>query len=530
MKRKKQHIKTFKSISMKSTFIHSTIKRRATRYISALLLLSVPMLTWAGSPKKEVYKPNWESLKNHQNPEWFLDAKFGIYCHWGPYSVPAYKTEWYSHWMYVKGNPIRAYHEKTYGTLDKFGYKDFIPMFKAEKFNADEWADLFEKAGAKFAGPVTEHADGFAMWDSKVTKWNAANMGPKRDVVGELSKSIRAHNMKFIATFHHHWKFAWYPTWDSSTDASNPKYADLYGPKVKEGDFVSPNNPSHPWKEPQYYPLPDEKFNREWLAKIKEVITKYQPDLIYFDNKMDLIQEKKRIDFLTTYYNFAAKRDQAVAVTYKFHDLAEGTAIYDLERARMSEKKEFPWLTDDSIDWDSWCNVSDPHYKTTNRLIDFLIDVVSKNGGVLLNITPRADGSIPEEVKTRLIEMGQWLKLNGEAIYGTRTWDIYGEGPQKITEGHLSEKNNAEATSEDIRYTVKGDYLYATTLDWPGSSLTVHTLGTKAGILKNQIESVEMIGNEGKLTWIMTPDGLVVKMPENKPCDFAYVLKIKLKK
>ena len=158
--------------------------------------------------EKEIqnYCAVWESLQKHETPDWFLDAKFGIYCHWGPYSVPAHKTEWYSHWMYVEDNPIRKYHEETYGPLNEFGYKDFIPMFTAEKFNADEWAQLFKKAGAQFAGPVTEHADGFAMWDSKLTKWNAAQMGPKRDIVGEMAEAIRKQNMKFIATFHHHWK------------------------------------------------------------------------------------------------------------------------------------------------------------------------------------------------------------------------------------------------------------------------------------------------------------------------------------
>lgn len=360
---------------------------------------------------KVEYKANWESLKQYKTPEWWLNTKFGIYFHWGPYSVPAHKTEWYSIWMYAQGNPIRKYHEETYGDLKIFGYKDFIPMFTAEKFNADEWAELFKKAGAQFAGPVAEHADGFAMWDSQLTKWDAMDMGPKRDIVGEMEKAVRKQGMKFIATYHRHWLYAWYPTWDENTDASNPEYAGLYGPKVPKGTFVMANKPTNP--------LPDATFNQEWLDRLNELMDKYQPDIIWFDNKMDIIGEKYRQQFLANYYNKAQEWGREVVCTYKFTDMAEGTAILDLERSRMSEKKDFPWLTDDSIDWKAWCDISDPNYKTTNRLIDFLVDVVSKNGAVLLNITPKANGEIPEGVKTRLLEMGDWFKVNGEAIYGT---------------------------------------------------------------------------------------------------------------
>lgn len=503
--------------------------------IIKLTILILGLSFFGHTYAKDKYKPEWESLKQHENPEWFQDAKFGIYCHWGPYSVPAFKNEWYSHWMYVNpGNPefnknnkeIYEHHINTYGLLNKFGYKDFIPMFKAEKFNPEEWADLFEKAGAKFAGPVTEHADGFSMWDSKVSKWNAKQMGPKRDIVGELSKSIRAHGMKFIATFHHHWKYAWYPTWDETTDCANPEYEDLYGPKVKKGDFKYPSMKAN---STAYYPLPDQKFSDEWEAKVKEVIDNYNPDLIYFDNKMDVINEDNRRDFLSYYYNQSAAKKQDVAVTYKFHDLAEGTAIYDLERARMSEKKPFPWLTDDSIDWGTWCDTSTPNYKSTNRLIDFLLDVISKNGCVLLNITPKANGEIPQPVKERLLEMGAWLKMNGEAVYGTRTWKIFGEGSAKVVEGHLSEEKNKDNTAEDIRFTTKNGNLYAFILDWPGTSVTIKSLGKKANLLDKQIKSIQMLGDNKNLKFTQIDAGLIVQMPTKKPCDHAYALKLTLK-
>ncbi|MEY8529771.1 alpha-L-fucosidase [Bacteroides xylanisolvens] len=483
------------------------------------LLLSFIFLTSACSekPHKEKYEANWESLKQYTVPEWWKDMKFGIYFHWGPYSVPAYK-EWYSHWMYEDGNKIREYHEKTYGNLKDFGYKDFIPMFTAEKFNADEWAKLFKDAGAQFAGPVAEHSDGFAMWDSELTEWNSAKMGPKKDIVKLMADAVRKQGMKYIITYHRHWLYAWYPTWDKSTDAGDPKYAGLYGPYVPKGSFKMGE------KVPTAYP--DDKFNQEWLDRLNELMDKYEPDIIWFDNKMNIIGEKYRMLFLANFYNNAEKWGKEVVCTYKAKDMAEGSAVLDLERSRMSEMKPFPWLTDDSIDWDSWCYIDAARYKTTNRLIDFLVDVVSKNGAVLLNINPKANGEIPSETKERLLQMGQWLKLNGEAIYGTRTWNVYGEGPQKIVEGHLSEFKNSEAVAQDIRFTQKNGQLYAIALDWPeDGKLTIKTL-KKGNPYINNFESVSMLGCNDNLEFNQSDEGLVVTFPTEKPCDYAFVLKI----
>ena len=483
------------------------------------LLLSFIFLTSACSekPHKEKYEANWESLKQYTVPEWWKDMKFGIYFHWGPYSVPAYK-EWYSHWMYEDGNKIREYHEKTYGNLKDFGYKDFIPMFTAEKFNADEWAKLFKDAGAQFAGPVAEHSDGFAMWDSELTEWNSAKMGPKKDIVKLMADAVRKQGMKYIITYHRHWLYAWYPTWDKSTDAGDPKYAGLYGPYVPKGSFKMGE------KVPTAYP--DDKFNQEWLDRLNELMDKYEPDIIWFDNKMNIIGEKYRMLFLANFYNNAEKWGKEVVCTYKAKDMAEGSAVLDLERSRMSEMKPFPWLTDDSIDWDSWCYIDAARYKTTNRLIDFLVDVVSKNGAVLLNINPKANGEIPSETKERLLQMGQWLKLNGEAIYGTRTWNVYDDGPQKIVEGHLSEFKNSEAVAQDIRFTQKNGQLYAIALDWPeDGKLTIKTL-KKGNPYINNFESVSMLGCNDNLEFNQSDEGLVVTFPTEKPCAYAFVLKI----
>ena len=466
---------------------------------------------------QEKYEANWESLKKYEVPEWYKDMKFGIYFHWGPYSVSAYK-EWYSHHMYEKGNDIRAYHEKTYGPLNEFGYKDFIPMFTAEKFNAEEWVDLFVKAGAQFAGPVAEHADGFAMWDSDLTKWDAVDMGPRRDIVGEMEKAVKTRGLKFLVTYHRHWLYAWYPTWDTTTDAGNPEYAGLYGPYVPEGSFVMATG--------DYPNPPKASFHKEWLDRLNELMDKYEPDIIWHDNKMDIIDEQYRMQFLANYYNNAIKWGKEVVCTYKFHDLAEGSAVLDLERSRMSDKKDFTWLTDDSIDWNAWCYINGADYKSTNRLIDFLVDVVSKNGALLLNINPTVEGVIPQPAVDRLLAMGDWLKINGEAIYGTRTWTIYGEGPQKIVEGHLSEDQNTEAGAADIRYTTKGDTLYAITLDWPGKKAVFPALKANSELYEKEIRSVTLLGHEGDLKFARTNQGLEVFLPDEKPCDYAFAFKI----
>jgi alpha-L-fucosidase len=494
---------------------------KAVKYsaILSVLFLGLTIHSCKDQVKAETFTPDWESMKQFQVPEWFLDAKFGIYCHWGVYSVPAYKTEWYSHYMYVEDHPIRKYHEETYGPLDEFGYKDFIPMFTAEKFDPDEWAKLFKKAGARFAGPVTEHADGFAMWDSKLTGFDAMDMGPGRDIVGELEKSIRKEGMKFIATFHHQWLYAWYPTWDASLGTANPDNKDLYGPVV----------PASAWVMAREDPgqMPDRAFNERWHSRVIEVIDKYRPDLIYFDNKLDLIDEQYRLNFLSHYYNRALDWDSEVMVTYKFEDMKPWAGVLDLERARMSELKSFPWLTDDSVDWGSWCNVSEPDYKSTNRLIDFLVDVVSKNGCVLLNVTPTAQGEIPLAVRERLMEMGEWLGINGEAIYGTRPWLVYGEGPTEVIEGHLSERENKDNTAEDIRFTRKDHVIYAIGLGIPAStSMHIHSLNESRGIKSGTIRKVSILGDDQALTWDHSDDGLVIHMQEIPDMKYAIVFRI----
>jgi alpha-L-fucosidase len=475
-----------------------------------------------GSP---AYQNTWDSLAKHAVPGWFADAKFGIIFHWGIYTVPAFDSEWYSRNMYLPDHKAAEYHKLVYGPPSKFGYKDFIPMFRGERFNAEEWALLFRKAGARFAGPVTEHADGFSLWDSKVNEWNAARMGPRRDVVGELSRAIRNEGMKFLATFHHQWLWGWYPTVDKSLDAGDPKYAGLYGPPAPGSPFNYHGYRTHPLIPPP------QDFQDIWEAKVKEVIDKYHPDHIYFDSRMEIIDERRRIDLVAYHYNQAEKFQHEVGLSYKQDALPADVAILDLECGRVPGISPRPWLTDDVIDWTSWCYVQKPDYKSANRLIGQLIDITSRNGTLLLDINPASDGVMPEPTVDRLLAIGEWLRVNGEAIYGTRPWKVNGEGPTDVKSGEFSETKTPELTANDFRFTSRWKTLYAIACGWPqdGNEIVIKSLNTNDKLLaRNEIANITLLGSDAKLTWQHDAQGLKITLPPQKPGDHAFVYKILL--
>jgi len=463
---------------------------------SRFWLISIIIIFVSVSVFGQKYQPNWQSLTRHQTPQWLQDGKFGIYTHWGIFSVHAHgtNTTWYSFAMYFDPQgEARRHFEKTFGKLTpEFGYKDLIPLFTAEKFNADEWAELFQKAGAKFAGPVAEHHDGFAMWDTKYSKWNAAKMGPKRDIVGELGKAIKKRGMKYVTAFHHAENWDFFPVWDKRYDTGDPKNSGLYGQPHKPGAKRN------------------QAFIDEWYGKILEVINNYSPDFIWFDFALDNIPEGYIKDFLAYYYNNALDKGKDVIVSYKGHDIVPGAGIRDLELGQEPDVTYNDWITDTSVDdRGAWGYATDLTFKTPERLIDNLIDRVSKNGYLLLNVGPKPDGAIPEGAKNVLLKMGAWLKTNGEAIYGTTPWFVAAEGPTnlgKTTDTGFNE-SNVVYTPEDIRFTVKGDVLYATFLDWPGEKAVIHTLRDPSVQVKNkdlpewarEEESVPLAGTKWEL-------------------------------
>jgi alpha-L-fucosidase len=465
--------------------------------------------------KKQAYEPEWESLIQHPTPEWFKNAKFGIYFHWGIYSVPAFENEWYPRRMYIDETHKRMgvnffqHHRETYGPQEHFGYKDFIPMFTAEKFNADEWVDLFVNSGAKYVGPVAEHHDGFAMWNSALTDWDAYDMGPKRDIVGEIATAARKRGLKFLTSFHHarNWKY-YEPAYEY--DAKDPRFAGLYS---------MPHAPGAPESE---------DFLEDWLGKLVEVIDKYQPDYMWFDFgwKEHTFEPYKR-EYLAYYYNKAEEWGKDVVVSYKDHHLPVGAGVLDLERGRLDSLRQIYWITDTAIGKKSWSYITKPDYKSVNTMVDNLIDRVSKNGNTLMNIAPRADGTIPDEQKERLLGIGKWLKLNGEAIYGTRHWYKYGEGPTQFKGGGFIDRKALVYTNKDIRFTINGNTIYAIVLDWPEETVLVESF---KDFDPDQIKSVTMLGVDGKLDWEITADGMKIQCPKKKPCENAYSFKIEYAK
>ncbi|NLN05684.1 MAG: alpha-L-fucosidase [Clostridiaceae bacterium] len=477
------------------------------------------------------YKASWNSLKDHITPKWFKDAKFGIYTHWGVYSVPAYgpNVTWYPYNMYREGTPQYEYHVKTYGHPSKFGYKDFIPMFKGEKFDADEWAELFRKAGAQFVGPVGEHHDGFSMWDTQYSKWNAARMGPKRDIVGELERAIRKQNMRFMVALHHAENWWFFPHWKKEYDTSDPSYTGLYGELHNQewGESGLENKERN--DEWALQDKPSKEFLDRWLAKTIEVIDKYQPDMLWFDFGLRYVQEHYKRELLAYYYNKAKEWDKEVVVTYKWHDMAPGSGVIDLELGRYDQLTYHEWITDTTVDDGcAWGYMLDARYKTPDVLIHYLVDNVSKNGLMLLNVVPKPNGEIPEEAKEILLEIGKWLEVNGEAIYGTTPWMVYGEGPTHMTKaGYFSEEQEVRYTAKDIRFTVKDDILYAICLGWPEHEVIIRTIGEK--LYESEIASVRMLGIDEELSWRIIDNSLIIKTPDKKPCDYAYVFKIERK-
>ncbi len=469
------------------------------------------------------FRPDWESLQKYDVPEWYKDAKFGIFLHWGVYSVPAFGNEWYPRNMYRPESDEYKHHVATYGPVDKFGYKDFVPMFKAEHYDPEAWARLFKEAGAKYVVPVAEHHDGFAMYDSGLSDWTAAKMGPHRDVVGELAKAVRAEGLHFGASSHRvEHNFFLGVGRQIKADINDPNFAAFYGP-------------AHTWMEAkQGTPLSNDftfvspAWTDDWLARSSEIVEKYHPDIMYFDWWIG--QASVRADvarFAAFYYNASLKYgDHVGVINYKDYAIQEHSAVLDLERGQLGDIRPLYWQTDTSVSNKSWGYIQDDTFKTPQFVVQQLIDIVSKNGNLLLNIGPKSDGTIPDEVQAVLRDVGSWLKVNGEAIYGTRPWKVYGEGPTKVTAGSFHDTDTAGYTPEDFRFTSKGRTLYAIELGWPspGEAL-IHSLGSSAPNAR-KITSVVLLGSDGKLTFEQRPDALRIQLPAQAPGRYAYTFRI----
>ncbi len=473
------------------------------------------------------FRPDWGSLSHWEVPAWYKDAKFGIFIHWGVYSVPAFGSEWYPRLMYQQGSQENKHQIATYGPLTSFGYKDFIPMFKAEHYDPQAWARLFKESGAKYVVPVFEHHDGFQMYDSDLSDWTAAKMGPKRDLMGDLAKAVRAEGLHLGASSHrveHDWFMD--GGREMASDVNDPKYASFYGPaqmQVQDGKDAGGSNLAQDWT----YVSP--AYGEDWLARSAEIVNKYHPDFIFFDWWIGQPYVRPYLaKFAAYYYNESQKQGPLGIISYKWVDMQEHSGLLDIERGQLPDIRPQYWQTDTSVSNKSWGYIEHDTFKTPLFVIDQLIDVVSKNGNLLMNVGPRSDGTIPDEVQQVFRAVGGWLQVNGEAIYGTRPWKIYGEGPTKAATGSFHDADTKPYTPDDFRFTTKGNDLYVIELGWPSSGQAViHMLGTSAmGSL--HIQGINMLGSDATVKYEQRGEGLYITAPARPSGEAAYVYRIKL--
>jgi alpha-L-fucosidase len=461
-------------------------------------------------------KPEWDSIfANYETPNWFADAKFGLFMHWGIYSVAAHgpsAAEWYEKHMYAGD---AAWHEENFGPIDKVGYKNLIPLFTAAKWDPDAWAKLFKESGAKFVIPTAEHHDNFALWNSTVTPYNAARMGPQRDLIGDLAVAVRKQGLKFGVSNHGMENFTFVnPTADLDKQLQAEK-ADLYDPQ---------------WAA--FYNVADRsdaamtRFLTDWVNRNVELIDKYQPDILWFDNGVNLrVLDPLKEWVAAYYYNRAKTWGKEVSLSTKYiayapsnDDTKQIGSILDFEkiggRSPPGIRAAQPWMVDQPIG-STWGYSTGMSVSAPGTVIGWLIDTVSKGGTLLLNLSPMADGTLPQAQQDTLLGVGKWLDVNGEAIYGTRPWKKYIEG-------------NTGRGAFNYHFTTKGDTLYAMANQWPGPQAVIQSLATGGtDAPAGKVTKVEMLGNDGTLEFIQDENGLKVQLPAQPTAkSAAYVFKI----
>lgn len=482
---------------------------------------------------KGPYKPSVDSFDKYAAPDWYADAKLGIFIHYGLFSVPGFSGLgcWYGNRMYLQNNGVNQFHVQEYGPLDQFGYKDFAPHLTASNFNADEWANLFSEAGARFVVPVTCFHDGFAMWNSKLTDWNAVKTGPKRDYLGLLAEASRKREMKFGVAWH-----AFFRPWFFATGR-------------RPGTDIQPPFSGTPWS---FYG-PDKvtpEFVQDGLGRLVEIVDGYRPDLVWFDMDSVWVNPAELRKFASFYYNRAAEWGKGVAINDKNEDpgyaaeerkklppdikydespFPENAVVLDYERGKSAGIRPKLWQTDTSVSWRDWSYIRNDQFKTVDQIVHELVDIVSKNGVLLLNVGPRPDGSIPHEPQAVLRGLGAWLKVNGEAIYQTRPcWTLgFGEGANNSGGGGFSDRS-LDYSAQDFRFTQKGNKIYAIALKWPDvkDHFLVRSINTRTIVSTGGISGVRMLGSDEKLDWKLTDEGLRIQRPKAPPCYGAVAMEI----
>jgi alpha-L-fucosidase len=477
-----------------------------------------------------IFDSSWESLKQYRCPTWYSDAKFGIWSLWGPQAVPK-QGDWYARNMYIEGSRQYKWHVENYGHPSKFGYKDIIPLWKAEKWEPEHLMRLFKKTGAKYFGLTAGHHDNFDLWNSKYQRWNAVNMGPKRDVVGLWRQAALKQDLKFgLGTglwVSYHW-FSVNKGHDKAGpyagvpyDGNDPRYQDLY---LRE--------PAEPSSGTAWGGLPSpDWWHQEWFRRIQDLVDNYQPDILSTDGPIPFGEVGRRL--VAHYYNENMKRhggtleavfnakNNAVNGDSGFQD---GTVTLNIERGVVGDIYREPWQCETSVG--DWFYKDGDQYKSPDTIIDMLADVVSKNGNLKLYFVLRPDGTLDEQQEKIAAEIAEWMVVNGDAIYGTRPWKIYGEGPTQIAAGAFAEKKTQPFTAQDIRFTTKGELLYAIVLDWPGEQLIIKSLSLNSHLTDRKVASIRLMGADKNLSWTQSEAGLVVELPRTTFGKYAYAFQI----
>lgn len=458
------------------------------------------------------FKPTEESFQQYRCPEWFRDAKLGFWAHWGPQAVPR-QGDWYARKMYIEGDPAYRYHVSHYGHPSEFGYKDIIPLWKAERWDPAKLMALFKKAGAKYFVSMGSHHDNFFLWDSALHPWNSVNYGPHKDVVGLWREAAKKEGLRFGVSEHLGASFTWFQTSHGADktgpkagvpyDGNDPMYQDLYHAQAEPDDngWLSKNK----------------EWQREWMFFIKELLDKYQPDLLYSDSPFPFGDYGRNL--VAYFYNRNMGRNEGkLEAVYTCKQASQGMWVEDIERGVKDSISKNPWQIDTSIG--DWYYRTGQEYKTSADVIKMLVDVVSKNGNLLINIVQTPEGDIEADVLQIVEEIGQWMSVNGEGIYGTRPWKIFGERPvgEVVKSGSFNE-DKMKYTAEDIRFTTKEDALYAFCLGKPSGKIKIVSLGKKSSVNGKTIKSVKMLGSGEAIKWKQSADALVIDRPSKLPVE-----------
>lgn len=515
---------------------------KTSRRQALTMMASAPALLLTGKPFQQApraaleiapgpFNGTRESLRQWRVPDWFRDAKFGIWAHWGPQSGVEC-GDWYARNMYIQGQRQYDHHVRTYGHPTKVGYKDLVPLWKAAKFDPDHLLGLYKKAGAKYFCSMAVHHDNFDLWNSKYQpRWNAVAMGPHKDIVGAFKQAAARHGLRFAVSEHLAPSYHWFSTSHTSDktgplagvpyDGIDPAYADLYHELPKDypyGQRVSDRQAPDPWKQ-------------QYFKRIKDLVDNYQPDLLYTDG--DIFFEEYGLALVANLYNLDCARHggrcEAVYTSKLASDCETGTCVLDWERGVAGGIAANPWQTDTCIG--EWHYNRGAKYKSPKRVIDLLVDIVSRNGNLLLNFPLPNSGELDGQELAILDEITRWMAVNGEAIYATRPWKIFGDGPVATappSKGgvRFNESSRVDLTAEEVRFTAKGDTLYAFVMGWPEQKVTIKPLAKTSRLSPAKINHVKLLGHEGRVKWSQDDQGLTVWMPEQKPCDHAIALKI----